>query len=33
MTHCDFSAKTARDEMRHIIGGSELDVIIGSCKD
>ena len=33
MTHCDFSAKTARDEMRHIIGGSELDVIIGSDKD
>ena len=33
MTHCDFSAKTARDEMRHIIGGSEPDVIIVSDKD
>ena len=33
MTHCDFSAKTAGDEMGHIIGGSEPDVIIGSDKD
>ena len=33
MTHCDFSAKTARDEMRHIIGGSEPDVIFGSDMD
>ena len=29
MTHCDFSAKSAREEMRHIIGSSELDVIVG----
>ena len=33
MTNCDFSAQAARDEMRHIIGGSEPDVIIGSDKD
>ena len=33
MTHYDISAKTARDEMRHIIGGSEPDFIIGSDKD
>ena len=33
MTHCDFSERPARDEMRHIIGSSELDVIIGSDKD
>ena len=26
MTHCDFSARSARDEMRHIIGSSEPDV-------
>ena len=30
MTNCDFSEKPARDEMRHIIGSSEPDVIIGS---
>ena len=30
MTHCDFSRRPARDEMRHIIGSSEPDVIIGS---
>ena len=30
MTHCDFSARAARDEMRHITGSSEPDVIIGS---
>ena len=29
MTHCDFSGRPARDEMRHIIGSSETDVIIG----
>ena len=33
MTHCDFSVRSARDEMRHIIGSSEPDVIIGSDKD
>ena len=33
MTHCDFSARVARDEMRHIIGGSESDIIIRSDKD
>ena len=33
MTHCDFSARAARDKMRHIIGSSEPDVIIGSDKD
>ena len=33
MTHCDFSARAARDEMRHIIGSSEPDVIIGRDKD
>ena len=33
MTHCDFSARSPRDEMRHIIGSSEPDVIIGSDKD
>ena len=33
MTHCDFSARRARDEMRHIIGSSEPDVIIGCDKD
>ena len=33
MTHCDFSVKWARDEMRHIIGGSEPDVIVGSDRD
>ena len=33
MTHCDFSARSARDEMRHIFGSSEPDVIIGSDKD
>ena len=33
MTHCDFSVKSARDEMKHIIGSSELDVIIGSDRD
>ena len=33
MTHCDFSVKSARDEMRHIIGSSEPDVIIGSDRD
>ena len=33
MTHRDFSRRAARDEMRHIIGSSEPDVIIGSEKD
>ena len=33
MTHCDFSMRSAREEMRHIIGSSEPDVIIGSDKD
>ena len=33
MTRCDFSVKSARNEMRHIIGSSELDVIIGSARD
>ena len=33
MTHCDFSVRSARDEMRHIIGSSEPDVIIGFDKD
>ena len=32
-THCDSSVKSARDEMRRIIGSSEPDVIIGSDKD
>ena len=33
MTNCDFSERRARDAMRHIIGSSEPDVIIGSDKD
>ena len=33
MTNCDFSERRARDEMRHIIGSSEPDVIIGSDRD
>ena len=33
MTHCDFSARSARDEMRDIVGSSEPDVIIGPDKD
>ena len=33
MTHCDFSVKSARDEMRHIFGSSEPDVTIGSDRD
>ena len=33
MTNCDFSVRSARDEMKHIIGSSEPDVIIGSVKD
>ena len=33
MTHCDFSVRSARDEMRHIIGSSEPDVIVGSDND
>ena len=26
MTHCDFSVRSAREEMRHIIGSSEPNV-------
>ena len=33
MTNCDFSERRARDEMRHISGSSEPDVIFGSDKD
>ena len=33
MTHCDFSVRSARDEMRHTIGSSEPNVIIGCDKD
>ena len=33
MTNCDFSERRVRDEMRHIIGSSEPDVIIGSKED
>ena len=33
MTRCDFGVRSARDEMRHIIGSSEPDVIIGSDRD
>ena len=33
MTHCDFSARSAREEMRHIIGSSVPFVIIGPDKD
>ena len=33
MTNCDFSVRSARDEMRHIIGSREPDVIIGSDQD
>ena len=33
MAHCDFSVKSARDEIRHIMGSSEPDVIIGCDRD
>ena len=33
VTRCGFSAKSARDEVRHVIGSSEPDVIIGSDMD
>ena len=33
MTHCDFSVRSAWDEMRHFFGSSEPDVIIGSNND
>ena len=33
MTNCDFSERPARDQMRHIVGSSEPDVIIGPDKD
>ena len=32
-THCGLSVRSPRDELRHIIGSSEPDVIIGSEKD
>ena len=33
ITHCDFSVRSARDDMRHITGGSGPDHITGSDKD
>ena len=33
VTHCDFSVRSARDEMRRIVWSSEPDVIIMSDKD
>ena len=33
VTHCDFSVRSAWDEMRHFFGSSEPDVIIGTNKD
>ena len=33
MMRCDFSARSARNEMRHIIASSEPNVIIESEKD
>ena len=33
MTHCDFSVRSAGDEMRHIIESNKPDVITGSEKD
>ena len=33
MTHCEFSVRSAREEIRHIIGSNEHDVIIGSDQD
>ena len=33
ITHCVFSVRSARDEMRHITGSSEPDAIIGSDRD
>ena len=33
MTQCDFSVRSARDEVRRSIGGSDSDAIIGSGKD
>ena len=33
MTHCDFGVRSARDEMRHVVGMSEPDSIIGSDRD
>ena len=32
-THCNFSVRSARDDMRQIIGSSEPDVVIGSDND
>ena len=33
MTNCDFSGRSARDEMRDTIGSNEPDAIIGPDKD
>ena len=33
MTQCDVGVRSARDEMRHIVGSSEPDVIFGTDKD
>ena len=33
VTHCDLSMRSARDEMRRVVGSSAPDVIIGSDKD
>ena len=33
MTHCDFSGRLSRDELRHITSCTEPDVIIRSDKD
>ena len=33
MMHSDFSVRSARDEVRHIIGSSKPHVIVGSQKD
>ena len=32
-TNCDFIVRSARDEMRQILGSCERDVVIGSVKD
>ena len=33
MTHCNLQREVGTEEMRHITGSSEPDVIIGSDKD
>ena len=33
VTHCASSMRSARDEMRRVVGSSSPDVIIGSDKD